>query len=228
MIEVAISKSYGEKVVLDGFEMTVADGKITALLGVSGSGKTTVLNAICGTIGFEGTASAGGEVSCIFQSPRLAPWLTVAENLELVLRNSEKNKAVRREKVAEMLKTVELSEAADLYPHELSGGMEQRVAIARAFLYPSAALLMDEPWRGLDIGLKRRLTAEFLKLFLKNPRSTVMVTHDLDDALMIADRVAVLKNGKNVAEFEVSEKAHELTSKESLEIREKLFKLICD
>lgn len=228
MIKVDISKSYGEKVVLDGFRMTVADGKITALLGVSGSGKTTVLNAICGTIDFEGTASADGEVSCIFQSPRLAPWLTVSENLELVLRNSEKNKIVRREKVSEMLKTVELSGAAELYPHELSGGMEQRVAIARAFLYPSAALLMDEPWRGLDIGLKKRLTAEFLKLFAKQPRSAIMVTHDLDDALMIADRVAVLKNGKNVAEFEVPEKAHDLTDKKSFELREELFKLICD
>lgn len=228
MIKVDIIKSYGEKVVLDGFQMTVPDGKITALLGVSGSGKTTVLNAICGTVDFEGTADAGGEVSCIFQSPRLAPWLTVSENLELVLRNSEKNKTVRREKVSEMLKTVELSDAASLYPHELSGGMEQRVAIARAFLYSSAALLMDEPWRGLDIGLKKRLTAEFLKLFEKNPRSAIMVTHDLDDALMIADRVAVLKNGKNVAEFEVSEQAHDLTGKESFGLREKLLKLICD
>lgn len=226
MIKVDISKSYGEKVVLDGFELTVGDGKITALLGVSGSGKTTVLNAICGTIDFQGTANAGGEVSCIFQSPRLAPWLTVSENLELVLRNSEKNKAVRRERVAAMLRTVELSDAANLYPHELSGGMEQRVAIARAFLYPSAALLMDEPWRGLDIGLKKRLTAEFLKLFEKQPRSAVMVTHDLDDALMIADRVAVLKNGKNAAEFEVSEKAHDLTDKESFALRERLFKQI--
>ncbi len=228
MIKVDISKSYGEKVVLDGFRMTVPDGKITALLGVSGSGKTTVLNAICGTVDYEGEADAGGGVSCIFQSPRLAPWLTVSENLELVLRNCEKNKTVRREKVEEMLKTVELSEAASLYQHELSGGMEQRAAIARAFLYPSAALLMDEPWRGLDIGLKKRLTAEFLKLFEKNPRSAIMVTHDLDDALMIADSVAVLKNGKNVAEFEVPKTAHDLTGEEYVGLREALLKLICD
>lgn len=228
MITVDISKSYGEKVVLDGFRMTVEEGKIVALLGVSGSGKTTVLNALCGTIDFEGTASAGGEVGCIFQSPRLAPWLTVEANLELVLRRFEKNKAERLKKVSEMLRTVELSDAAKLYPHELSGGMEQRVAIARAFLYPSAALLMDEPWRGLDIGLKKRLTAEFSKLFRENPRSAIMVTHDLDDALLVADRVAILKNGKNFAEFDVPPSAHDLTSPDSFSLREKLLKIICE
>lgn len=228
MIEVSVSKRYGEKTVLDSFQMTVGDGEIAALLGVSGSGKTTVLNAVCGAIDYEGRADAGGRVSYVFQKPRLAPWLTVAENLELVLRAVEKDKYARKKAVADMLETVELADAAKLYPAELSGGMEQRAEIARAFLYPSAALLMDEPWRGLDVGLKQRLTAEFGKLFKERPRATVFVSHDVDDALSIADRVVVLKNGKNRFETEIPDKARDFKNREYAELKEKLLHLLLE
>jgi NitT/TauT family transport system ATP-binding protein len=127
----------------------------------------------------------------MFQEPRLLPWKTVKQNIDLVIRDLYP-KQLREEKIAKYLDMVELSDFGDYWPDNLSGGMKQRVGIARAFIYPSQILLMDEPFKGLDLQLKIALLDSFRALWEKDKRSVIFVTHDPDEALYIADEVFVL------------------------------------
>lgn len=190
-----INKNFGNLKVLENFDMSFPEGEITCLLGPSGCGKTTVLNVISGLVPFEGqTEGVAEKISYIFQNQRLLPNLTVYGNLDFVLRGAEGDKHKRQEKILELLSTVELEQRKDSYPSQLSGGMAQRVAMARAFVYPSSLLLMDEPFKGLDISLKKRLIAAFLKLWRKDKKTVVFVTHDIDEALLISDSVTLLSD----------------------------------
>jgi NitT/TauT family transport system ATP-binding protein len=190
-----INKSFGSLKVLQNFNMTFAEGEISCLLGPSGCGKTTVLNVISRLIPFEGKIEGVSDsISYIFQSQRLLPNLTIYGNLEFVLKSVEPNKDKRREKILDLLRTVELEDRKDAYPRQLSGGMAQRVAMARAFVYPSDLLLMDEPFKGLDISLKKRLIEAFIKLWRKNKKTVVFVTHDIDEALLISDSITLLSD----------------------------------
>jgi len=189
-----VSKSYGRLAVLKDFSATFEGGKISAILGASGCGKTTMLNCVSKLSGYGGLIKgADRKISYIFQEPRLLPNLTVSENIEYVLRSVYPEKTSRLRVAEDVLKLVEMTDYAGLYPSQLSGGMAQRVSIARAFAYPSTVLLMDEPFKGLDIGLKHRLLAAFLKTWDAYPRTTLYVTHDVDESLLIADKVFVLK-----------------------------------
>lgn len=190
-----INKSYGNLDIFKDFNISFKENTITCILGISGSGKTTLLNILSNLTEFKGEIIKQGEdVSYIFQSPRLAPNLTVYKNIDLILSHKEKDKLKRQEIINHMLDTVELLDWADKYPYQLSGGMAQRVAMARAFSYKSSLLLMDEPFKGLDIGLKDRLIKAFLKLWEEDKRTTVYVTHDINEALMISDRIIIIEN----------------------------------
>ncbi|MDD4316565.1 MAG: ABC transporter ATP-binding protein [Clostridia bacterium] len=192
---VNINKSYGALKVLENFNMNFEEGEITCLLGPSGCGKTTVLNVISRLTDFEGEIKEPADkISYIFQTQRLLPNLTVYGNLDFVLQGAEKDKAIRRQKIYDILSAVELDSWKDAYPGQLSGGMAQRVALARAFVYPSTLLLMDEPFKELDISLKKRLVAVFLKLWAKDKRTVVFVTHDIDEALLLADNITLLSH----------------------------------
>ncbi len=192
-----IKKSYGDKVIFDNFDIEFEQGKITAILGRSGCGKTTLLNIICGSVEYTGEVERPDKISYIFQSQRLVPNLTVYKNLEYVLSyirdKNEKNKHIE-----EVLRMVEMYDERGKYPSQLSGGMAQRVSLARAFVYDAPLMLMDEPFKGLDVSLKKRIIDVFRKLYEGYNRTVVFVTHDIDEALFLADRIIVLEEGGKI------------------------------
>ncbi|GHU99363.1 nitrate ABC transporter ATP-binding protein [Clostridia bacterium] len=183
-----VSFSYGETVIFDKFDGEFADRKITCVLGPSGCGKTTLLYLLAGLYRPQsGGIEGAGRPSCVFQEPRLIPQKTAVQNLDFVLRKPFPDKAERENVIDGYLTLAGLHEARNLYPHELSGGMAGRLSLIRAFAYPSDTLLLDEPFGGLDAELKRRLTGEFLKLWERERRTVIFVTHDVDEALIVGD-----------------------------------------
>lgn len=194
MILKNIKKSYGDKVIFDNFDIEFEQGKITAVLGRSGCGKTTLLNIICGSTDFAGEVEGPDKISYIFQSQRLVPNLTVYKNLEYVL-SYIRDKNEKNKRIEEVLRMVEMYDERGKYPSQLSGGMAQRVSLARAFVYDAPLMLMDEPFKGLDVSLKKRIIDVFKKLYERDKRTVVFVTHDIDEALFLADRIIVLEEG---------------------------------
>lgn len=212
----------GETVrVFDGFDFEIADREITCILGKSGCGKTTLLNILAGVTDYKGEVTGtDGKVSYIFQDARLLPNLTVAKNLSFVCRD------VSREKISETLRLLEIADKADAYPSQLSGGQAQRVAIARAFLYPSRLLLMDEPFSSLDTALKIRLINAFLDAWKTDKRTVLLVTHDLEEAYMLSNRVVLLDDGRIKADVSLSGNPPRRYGEESGEKRELLNMLL--
>ena len=198
MIElVNVSKKYANTPVYENFSLEIEEGKITCLLGASGCGKTTLLNMLAGLTPYEGKIGNVPErISYIFQEERLLPNLTVKQNVALVLGKNADGK-----KISEILEKVELSGKEDAYPAELSGGQAQRVSIARAFAYPSGLILMDEPFSSLDTALKIRPIDVFCRLWQEEKRTAVFVTHDAEEAYMLAHRAVLLEEGKVVADI---------------------------
>lgn len=188
-----LTVSYGEKAVFDNFNFEFAENKINVILGGSGVGKTTLLNAMAGLIRFDGEIKGTQDgVSFIFQKDRLIPSISIYKNLDLILRSVYKNKKERAERIEKMLALLEITEQAEKLPTEISGGQAQRVAMARAFLYPSEVLLMDEPFKALDTALKSRLISALIDLNEKSPRTIIFVTHAVDECLLSADNWCVL------------------------------------
>jgi len=189
-----ISLSFGDLPVLEGLSLSFPENEISVVLGPSGCGKTTILNVLTSSIKPSWGSVEGIEkirFSYLFQEPRLLPWLTVEGNLKFVLDDIE-DKGEREELCSLFLDMTGLSDYASWYPGKLSGGMRQRVAIARAFAHPSDMILMDEPFQGLDLKRKLSLIDQFTGLWEKEKRSAVMVTHDIGEAIKLADRVYVL------------------------------------
>ncbi len=197
MILKNIKKSYGDKIIFDNLSLEFEQGKITAVLGRSGCGKTTLLNVICGSTDFAGEVERPDKISYIFQSQRLVPNLTVYKNLEYVL-SYIRDKHEKNKRIEEVLEMVEMYDERGKYPSQLSGGMAQRVSLARAFVYDAPLMLMDEPFKGLDVSLKKRIIDVFKKLYERDKRTVVFVTHDIDEALFLADRIIVLEEGGKV------------------------------
>ncbi len=188
MIEIKnFSKSYSRNTVYENFNLTLNDGEITCILGESGSGKTTLLNAIAKLTEYGGSIT-NVKCSYIFQQPRLVPNLTVRGNLRLVCKDENK--------IFQMLEKVGLSDKAESYPVQLSGGQAQRVSVARAFLYAGDVILMDEPFSSLDLKLKKRIMDLFFEIWGSDERTAVFVTHDVDEAVCIAKRILVLDRGR--------------------------------
>ena len=133
-------------------------------------------------------------ISYLFQEPRLLPWMNVEQNIDIVLRKVFVEKNFRQERVQKFLTIVGLEDSKQLYPNELSGGMRQRVAIARAFAYPSRLMLLDEPFQALDPAIRNEILTSFLRVWDKDPRTTLFVTHDRQEALLLADRVYILSD----------------------------------
>jgi sulfonate transport system ATP-binding protein len=185
---------------LEGFSARINLGEIVAIIGGSGSGKSTLLRAICGldrassgTIALDGTTivSPHEKIGIVFQEPRLLPWLSVADNVGFGLAND--TAAVRREKVSRALARVGLLDKADAWPRELSGGQAQRVAIARALVPRPEVLLLDEPFSALDAFTRADLQDHLLALWGDFRPTLLLVTHDVDEAVVLADRILVLR-----------------------------------
>jgi sulfonate transport system ATP-binding protein len=185
---------------LERFSAEIRLGEIVAIIGGSGCGKSTLLRAIAGldrattgTVTLDETAITGphAKIGIIFQEPRLLPWLSVADNIGFGL--SEAPSQVRREKVARALARVGLTDKANAWPRELSGGQAQRVAIARALVPQPEVLLLDEPFSALDAFTRRDLQDHLLDLWADTRPTLVLVTHDVDEAVVLADRVLVMR-----------------------------------
>jgi len=197
-----VRKAYarGNIVALKDLRFNVAPGKFVALVGPSGAGKTTILNSILGLDkDYEGDVTVNdhslkgvdkhpARIGCMFQEPRLMPWLTVAQNLELVL----DNQANSRGHIHKLLAQVELAGREASYPGHLSGGMQRRVALARAFAVKPNLLLMDEPFLSLDEPIAERLRHLLYLLWQELRPTVVFVTHNLREALALADEIIFL------------------------------------
>lgn len=190
-----LSLSYHGQQVLKNCSLQVEPGSRIALMGPSGCGKTSLINIIAGVQAPDsGSATVNGRVSYVFQEPALFPWLTAAENINVVLSDKAETMAEARS----WLDRVALSHCADKYPHQLSGGQKQRVAICRALAYGGDVLLLDEPLKGLDPDTRHRVTA-LLQEECRG-KTLLLVTHDLAEAQALCDRVLVYQNGTFAAE----------------------------
>ncbi len=188
-----VYKSYGERKVFSDLSIEFEPNRITAILGGSGVGKTTILRLLSGlTDPDSGEVFGANPVSFVFQEDRLAPHLTVNQNLELVLGKGDYSTA---------LADVGLEGRGNDYPKSLSGGMARRLCFLRACLFPSELILLDEPFKGLDLKLKYAVMDAFLDLWKKNPRTAVLVTHDPEEAAYVASRAIVLDDGAVKADF---------------------------
>lgn len=186
-------KSFGSLEVFKDFSLSIRDSRITALMGPSGCGKTTLLNMISGLEKADkGTIEASDGALFIFQEPRLLPWKTALENVEIVLETLVESPLERRARAIESLEMMRLGDKLDSYPSHLSGGQRQRVALARAFCLPAKVLLMDEPFSSLDSRLVDSIMKDFLAMYQKSPRTAIFVTHDGLQAGRLADEVVLL------------------------------------
>ncbi|MGX5723250.1 ABC transporter ATP-binding protein [Shinella zoogloeoides] len=199
-----VTKTFGEGATmvtaLEKVSLTIRDGEFVVFLGPSGCGKSTLLRMIAGLSAVsEGGISVGGRpvegrdpsVGMVFQSYTSFPWLSVAENIGFGLDLAKAGKARRDEKVATMLEKVSLGKFAGSYPSQLSGGMQQRVAIARALAVDPRILLMDEPFGALDALTRVEMQTLLLDLCAEDRKTVVFVTHDIDEAMLLADRIVV-------------------------------------
>jgi iron(III) transport system ATP-binding protein len=207
-----VTKRYNQTVAVKRCDLQVASGEILALLGPSGSGKTTLLRLIAGferpdegriLIGDRTVVNIASSVwvpaevrgvGMVFQDYALFPHLTVAQNVGFGLRNGRKSD--RQSRVQELLRLTELFPYSDRYPHELSGGQQQRVALARALAPRPPVVLLDEPFNGLDPELRPQMRREVAGILRRLGTAAVLVTHDQEEALGMADQVAVIRNGE--------------------------------
>ena len=205
-----VGKRFGAgPLVLDDVNLEVASGEFVCLLGASGCGKSTLLNLIAGldrpTTGNIDIPAEGAAV--MFQESALMPWLTARQNVELALRLRGVARSARRGEALELLDTVNLADAAEKRPHELSGGMRQRVALARALAQDRPVLLMDEPFAALDAITRDLLHEELERVWRRTGRTIVFVTHNVREAARLGQRVVLLSSrpGRVAGEWRIAE-----------------------
>src|ERR1700691_3025103 len=203
-----LTRAFGATKALDGMSLDIAPGELVALLGPSGCGKTTALRIVAG---FEtadagevlidgqdvsGRSAAKRDMGMVFQSYSLFPNMSALDNVGFGLRMRKAGGAVRRQKAGELLEMVGLSAQSGQFPHQLSGGQQQRVALARALAIEPRVLLLDEALSALDAKVRLQLREQIRTLQQPLPATTLLVTHDQEEALSIADRVGVMKDGR--------------------------------
>ena len=198
-----VSHTFGADVAaLDGIDLEVPDGEFVAVVGPSGCGKSTLLSLVAGLrLPSRGSVHCDGEpitgpmprkVGMVFQEPNLLPWLTAVDNVAFPLKLRHVPKAARRDAARRMLALTGLAGFEEKLPHQLSGGMKQRVSIARGLVQDPAVLLMDEPFAALDEQTRMLLGDELLRIWSETRKTVLFVTHSLNEAVYLADRVIVL------------------------------------
>lgn len=205
-----LGKSYdtpqGPAVIVKNFNLRMHEGEFVCIIGHSGCGKSTVLSIVMGLnepteggviLGGREISGPGTDRGVVFQSPALLPWYTARDNVLLAVDQvkGRDSRAARRRLADHYLNLVGLAEVADSYPDELSAGMRQRVGIARAFALEPKVLLLDEPFSLLDALTRMELQDELMRLWEEDRKTVVMVTHDVDEALLLADRVVMMTSG---------------------------------
>ncbi|MFO7636815.1 MAG: ABC transporter ATP-binding protein [Clostridia bacterium] len=225
-----LTKRYGDDILFKDFSISLDDRVINCILGASGCGKTTLLNIIAGLDkDISGTISGteNATFSYVFQETRLLKWYTVYRNLFFVLKNRKDFDI--GERIEKYLSLVGLWNCRDLYPHQLSGGMKQRLSIARAFAYPSDILLMDEPFKGQDPSLKEDLILEFLKIWEQDKRTVLFVTHDIDEVLLLGDKVHILgerpARGIYTTEIVTDKRNRDLNDGEMIHLKKRIYEI---
>ncbi|MFZ5602656.1 MAG: ABC transporter ATP-binding protein, partial [Pseudomonadota bacterium] len=202
---------------LDNVNLKVADGEFVTLIGHSGCGKSTVLNIVAGLL----TATTGGVVlsgrevtepgperAVVFQNHSLLPWLTAYQNVEIAVKEvfrGKKSRAEMKEWIEHNMELVHMSHALHRLPHEISGGMKQRVGIARALAMEPQVLLMDEPFGALDALTRAHLQDSLMEIQRTLKNTVIMITHDVDEAVLLSDRIVMMTNGPSATIGEILE-----------------------
>lgn len=216
----------GERIVFDNFSAEFKDGKVTAVMGSSGIGKTTLLNCIAKLTDYDGEIAGVGSSAYVFQEDRLIPDKTVYDNIDFVMQTEDTDE--RKKRIKNALSVTELLSEAFRYPSELSGGQRKRVSLARAFASGRDLMLLDEPLSSLDIGLKFRIFDVMKKVFKSDSKTVIMVTHDVDEALTLADEIVIIEKG-GVAyrkEFSTDLFDRDITDDECNRIRREIIEIL--
>ena len=197
-----VGMSFGASSILTGIDLTIRKGEFVTLIGHSGCGKSTLLNLVAGllkpTLGAillagKHVDGPGPDRGVVFQNHSLLPWLTCYQNVHLAVERVFKDRL--KERTQAVLELVGLSHAEHKYPHQISGGMKQRVGIARALAIEPKVLLLDEPFGALDALTRATLQDELMRIVAKTGATVLMVTHDVDEAVLLSDRVVMMSNG---------------------------------
>jgi NitT/TauT family transport system ATP-binding protein len=185
--------NFGAVEVFRDLSIEIGRGEFVAVVGPSGCGKTTLLNLFSGFLKpSSGTVACSGRLRTVYQQDSLFPWQTAAQNIAMGLRGLSETESSRQ--LSDMLRLIGLEQFADHYPHQLSGGMRQRVELARALAGSTDILLLDEPFSSLDYLTRLRLRRELARMLEELPRTVVLVTHDIEEAAQLADRILVLSD----------------------------------
>lgn len=196
-----VSQSFGDRAVLADVNLDVTSGEFVVLIGASGSGKSTLLKLIAGlNQPSSGAVTVGGDIGYAFQEPRLLPWSRVEANVAVGL-PLKRDRSRDSEVIAQALEEVQLTHRAQAWPGALSGGEAQRASLARALVRRPEVLLLDEPFGALDALTRITMQELVVELWQHHGFSVVMVTHDVGEAIRLADRIVVLKNGRLEEEF---------------------------
>ena len=214
-----VSRLFGKTLALDNVDLAIKPGEFVALLGRSGSGKSTLLRTLAGLdVPSAGTVQVPNERMVVFQEPRLLPWKTAIQNVELGLRGDRTHELAR-----DALAEVGLEHRLDAYPATLSGGEAQRAALARALVRDPKLLLLDEPFAALDALTRMRMHALIESLWKRHHLSVLLITHDVDEAILLADRALVLERGRIIASISIDlPRPRELSDPGFLSLRKQL------
>ena len=209
--------------VIDKIDLNIPENKITVILGRSGCGKTTLLRLVAGLEDFEQGEIIGVESkrkAYVFQEDRLMPWLDVKSNITFGIHKNE----IDNIRINEIIETVGLEKFYNAYPSQLSGGMKQRVSIARAFAYNPDFIMMDEPFSAVDYFTREQMQKELIKIHENTKCSILFVTHSIDEALILGDKIVILEKGIIKSEYEIKEENdnRDLLSDKYLELKRKI------
>ncbi len=226
-----ITKSFGSLEVIAGIDAGFKAASVTAIVGPSGCGKTTLLNLIAGIIradsGSLGNFS-GASFSYSFQEPRLLPWLSAIDNIRFALSGTAE--MGREGRCRRFLEEAGLGDFADAKPPALSGGMKRRLSLARAFAYPSDVLLLDEAFSAVDLKLRIEIMDLFSLLWREERRTAILVTHDIQDALYLADEILVLSSRParllDILSIGIPREDRRYGSRQLIDMEERLYSLI--
>lgn len=197
----SLSVRYDDSQILNAIDFECLENEFVSIVGKSGTGKSSFLNALAGFISYEGAVIVPPSLGYVFQNHALFPWMTVKQNIAFGIATMPR--LDRRKRVEEMLQRIEMVEFSRRYPSELSGGQVQRVALARSLASDPTLLLMDEPYGALDHHTREKMQSWLLSVWEHSKKTVLFVTHYIEEAIFLADRVVVLREGRFVADLKV-------------------------